>query len=681
MDGSEGAVRFRRMGPLIFSSVSRWIQRSDQFSLFLLIGLVSGVMVCFTWRTYESFNTPKEAVLKIGTLLLGTVVFWGWVRRRRVGLPWGPMVWAVVALWGWGWVSLLVSPYRLQVVRSQAFSFHLLLVAVLVPLLLKGGKEIVRLWSGVAMLGGAVALIAVAQYFGFNYTQGLRLIPLTQPLVKTEIYSTIGNPNYVAAVLAFLLPIIVVLAVSGGFARQFVWGRMWTLALWGCAGVAAVALLLSRSKGGFVAGISGFVVLWLLWGRWMSWPLKRMLMIGIKYGGIGLLLFLMIGWLLPDVFPGRRLEGAALAQEWEKLSRLSWEDPSVKGRLLIWQTAREMIAAHPIIGIGTGTFGAQYQPYRALVFEKLQDPASTYPASEPSYNEAGQAHNDYLQLAAENGLVGLGLFVGLVCLCFFYGWRLLRKCSSPLLFTPYPFPLLCGVLAGMAALLTHAAVDFPLNQPVAALLFWLAIGTVLAMDLQRSVMLPSPFTLYPVPFTLHPAFSHRLIEWWPRWLLSGGVRRTIGTVAFLAVGWLMVGAIRPVVAEAYHRDAWLFMDRHQWAEAMAVIEKGLQWDPSHPELVLYRGVTAYQLGDLSTSRAAYKQYQSLYSDFQTLYNLGLIALRERQFLTAEGYFREALRYKPTLWEAAEALALVAEETGRPEEARRYRQQSVVLRNH
>lgn len=350
----------------------------------------------------------------------------------------------------------------------------------------------------------------------------------------------------------------------------------------------------------------------------------------------------------------------------------------MKGRLLIWQTAREMIAAHPIIGIGTGTFGAQYQPYRALVFEQLKEPASTYPAGEPSYNETGQAHNDYLQLAAENGLVGLALFLGLVGLCYAAGWRLLREWSGKE--KREGGLLLCGLLAGMAATLTHAAVDFPLNQPVAALLFWLAIGTVLAMDRQRSAMSPSPLTLYPSLFTLHPAFSHRLIAWRPRWLLSGGVRWTIGTVAFLAAGWLIFQSVRPVVAEAYHRDAWLLMDRQRWAEARGVVEQGLRWDRFHPELLLYLGVANYQLGDLERSRAAYERYQSLYSDFQTLYNLGLIALRERQFSTAEGYFREALRYKPTLWEAAEALALVAEQTGRVEEARRYRQQAAALRN-
>ena len=370
-------------------------------------------------------------------------------------------------------------------------------------------------------------------------------------------------------------------------------------------------------------------------------------------GGLGLagLLLSLLLWQAPS-----------LGAEWHKLLNLSWDDPSVKGRLLMWHTTLEMAAAHPILGIGTGTFGAQYQPYRAMVFDRLADPAATYPASEPSYDEAGEAHNDWLQLAAENGLVGLALFCGLAILCFMGGLNLLMgktaslKNPAPLAPCSLSPPLLCGLLAGMSAVLTHALVDFPLHQPAAALLFWLGVATVVAM-------------------------GGRPMAWpLPAWLTAKAVRQGMGAVVVTGVGLLMVQAVRPVIAGAYQREAWQLMNGRRWAEAIPVIRKGLRWEPSQPDLTLYLGVAAYQQGDLEGSRAAYERYQSLYSDFQTLYNLGLIAVRQRRLDQAERYFREALRYKPTLAEAAAALALVAERTGRPDEARRYRQQAIKLGN-
>ncbi|MEW6324901.1 MAG: O-antigen ligase family protein [Nitrospirota bacterium] len=610
-----------------------------------LIGLAAGVLLLFTWRTYESFNVPKEAWLKIGTSAVWAGILLRSLQSGTIRLPWGPIVWTAMAYWMWGWLSLMVSVHPSLTVRYQLYLLYFLLAMLLVPVVLKRVDDIGRVWSGVGILGGAVALLAIAQYFGFDYEQGIRMLPLSQPVAKVEVYSTIGNPNYLAAVLAFLLPVMMGLAIARGLDH-----RPFACALFSiCAAATAVALILSRSKGGLVAVIGGLAVFWLLWGRWAQWRPKKMILVGAGLGGVALLFLLAVGWWLPKVLAGHQ---SPLVLEWGKLSRLSWEDPSVKGRLLIWQTAIQMIAAHPVTGIGAGNFGAQYQPYRALVFERLPDPAATYPADEPSFNETGQAHNDYLQIAAETGLPGLGLFIGLTWFCFRDGWRRIREPNDPQC-SPL---LLCGILSGTAAVLTHATVDFPMNHPVPALLFWLAVGTLSAAG--------EPSRLFEWRSRLPVVFGRF------RWAVAGGV--------LLAASWFIFQAIRPVVAEAYHRDAWLLMDRQRWVDAIPVIEQGLRWEPHHSELTLYLGVASYQLGNLQRSRAAYEHYHSLYTDFQTLYNLGLIAAREGRFSMAEDYFLQALRYKPTLWQAAEALSLVAEKTGRPDDASQWRRQVARL---
>jgi O-antigen ligase len=626
------------------------------------------VLLWFTWRSYESFDTPKEALIRAGLAVVGAVVLTRWVREGFIRLVWSPLVGLAVLLWGWGWLSLAVSEQRAFTLGAQWGALHLLLLVMLVPVLLSQPGDLERLWAGVAVVGGLVAAVAVAQWFGLDYEQGLRIVRPQDSLPKTEIYSTIGNPNYLAAALSFLLPVTIALAMGGSWNQPTAPGQRdlpslsplkrppplpFTLhplpfLLWGCAAVSAAALLLSRSKGGLSAAVIGLVVLWLAWGAHDGWSRRRWLLSGAGGAGLALILLLALG------------QAPSLGVEWHKLLNLSWDDPSVKGRLLMWNTTLEMVKAHPIVGIGTGTFGPQYQPYRARIFDQLTDPAAVYPAREPSYNEAGHAHNDWLQLAAENGLVGLALFMALIGGVYVTGTRLLRKhgvSQDPSPFTPHPLPshLLCGLLAGTTALLAHALVDFPLHQPAATLLFWLGLATVIA------------------------AGGHRMAWPLPAWLTAKPVRWGVGGVAMLGAGLLMFQAARPVVAGAYQREAWLLMNARQWAAATPVIETGLRWEPVHPELTLYLGVTRFEQGDVAGSQAAYERYQLLYSDYQTLYNLGLIAVRQRQFDRAERYFLDALRYKPTLAEAAAALALVAEQTGRADEARRYRRQAVQLR--
>jgi O-antigen ligase len=549
---------------------------------------------------------------------------------------WSPVVGLAWLLWGWGWLSLAVSPHRAISMGAQWFGLHLVLLTILMPAVLRHRDDLRRFWIGTAVIGGVVAAIACAQWFGLDYERGIQWRPHQALIQKIGIYSTIGNPNYLAAVLVFLIPVMIVLAVGEKRAR-------YRAALWGCAVISIVALLLTRSKGGLAAACVGCLVLWLVWALHYGWSTKRLFLSGAGGVGAAALLLLLMMWQMP-----------LLGSDWHTLLSRSWDDPSVKGRLLMWKTTIEMVAAHPVIGIGTGTFGAQYQPYRARVFDRVDNPAALYPASEHSYDETGDAHNDWLQLAAENGIVGFALFTALIFYVFLGGLRLLSVLryapadSSKIVERTIPPDLLCGVLAGLAALLAHALVDFPLQQPAAALLFWLGLATIIA------------------------AGGKPLIWRLPVWFASG--------VAVLGAGLLASQAFRPVIAGAYQRDAWVLMSERQWAAAIPVIQRGLRWDPLQPDLTLYLGVASFQEGDLEGSRVAYERYELLYSDFQTLYNLGLIAVRQRQFDQAERYFREALRYKPTLAEAAAALSLVAGQMGRPDEARRYRQQAVQLRD-
>ena len=638
--------------------------------LWLLTGWVGSVLLGFTWSSYESFDTPKEALIKIGIAVLGGVVLMRWLNERTIRIVWHPLAGMAWAFWGWGWVSLLVSPYSLLTVRAQLFALHLLFLLVLVPLCAERRHDLERFWLGVSFISGVVALVAVAQWFGLDFEHGVRFLPGRTLLSKVEIYSTIGNANYLAAVLAFFLPVTIALAVNrrrrstdsaGETALKGLSVSLYrseAILLWVSVAFSIAALLLTRSKGGLAAAVVGVLALWVIWGIWFRWSKKKIFLAGAGGAGLIVLFLVLLFWRVPT-----------LGADWHKLVSRSWDDPSVKGRVLMWETTAEMVAAHPFIGIGTGTFGAQYQPYRALVFDRLPNPATVYPASEHSYDEAGHAHNDWLQLAAENGIVGLSLFVAIIIYFFVGGLGMLRRINSigvgpttsaqKSVFDsvqPVSPSLLCGLLAGMAALLTHAAVDFPLHQPAALLLFWLGLATIVA------------------------AGGRQRIAPLPAWLASKVSRRSLGGAALIGIGLLIFQAVRPVIAGAYQREAWLLMTDRHWAEAIPIIKDGLRWEPFQPDLTLYLGVAEYQQGNLEGSRAAYERYQLLYSDFQTLYNLGLIAVRQRRLEQAERYFREALRYKPTLAQAASALALVADQMGRPDEARRYRRQAVQLRD-
>jgi O-antigen ligase len=138
---------------------------------------------------------------------------------------------------------------------------------------------------------------------------------------------------------------------------------------------------------------------------------------------------------------------------------LSW-------RLWIWDTALNMVADRPFSGVGAGAFQAAYDHY------------SSYPGDifRGSDVRAYHAHQLYVGIAAETGLIGLLAFCTLAVLTLLWYWRatpdLRRRAwpfavgllvyafpvnSQPVLFSQWLFPVIVLLLAGMLASLDEPA--------------------------------------------------------------------------------------------------------------------------------------------------------------------------------------------------------------------------------
>lgn len=84
------------------------------------------------------------------------------------------------------------------------------------------------------------------------------------------------------------------------------------------------------------------------------------------------------------------------------------DDASARARFLFWGVGLEMIRANPLLGVGANNYEAAFPEARARFAERHPGSALV------SMNEhllVVYAHNEYLQLAAELGAVGLALFL------------------------------------------------------------------------------------------------------------------------------------------------------------------------------------------------------------------------------------------------------------------------------
>jgi len=219
------------------------------------------------------------------------------------------------------------------------------------------------------------------------------------------------NPNAFAGYLIVALPVIVALTLA---ART---GSL-RLVMAAAAVLAAIALALSGSRGGQLAFVPSFLIFLLLAGHALrrgrlAWGLAAALV------GVVLLATLAITPL--------RVRVAGL---------MGGQDASMLFRYYVWQAAVRQFAAHPALGTGAGTFQLVYPQYSEVGFTRM-------------------AHQNYLQIAAETGTVGLLAFLwmgGAFLFTLRRGWRAWKEPPVRL--------LLAAAAGGGTALLLHSLVEF-----------------------------------------------------------------------------------------------------------------------------------------------------------------------------------------------------------------------------
>jgi O-antigen ligase len=138
---------------------------------------------------------------------------------------------------------------------------------------------------------------------------------------------------------------------------------------------------------------------------------------------------------------------------------------SVGSRITNWKFTTLMIKDNPLFGSGIGTYKYNSLRYQAKFLEQGQN-RSIYP-----YVFATKTHNEYLQLWAELGIVGLGIFIWLIASYFNYGLRFIKRVENR-----HKQGIIIGLMGAVVAVLIDGIFGFPLHLPATIILFWLSIG-------------------------------------------------------------------------------------------------------------------------------------------------------------------------------------------------------------
>jgi O-antigen ligase len=199
----------------------------------------------------------------------------------------------------------------------------------------------------------------------------------------------------------------------------------WGLLL--CALAAVVAgLVASWSRGGWMGFATAIFVIAVLLPRRSGWGL--VLAVVIIVGGIGLY---TAGWLHPSI--AARLTGFLEYTRFEDVRGVGINDANyaVIERMAHWQAALSMWRERFWLGVGFGCYEAAYPAHRLI----------NWPYA------LGHAHNYYLNLLAETGILGLIAYIVLLGSIFVRLWRASRQTTG----------WMRGLALGLAGAWTHFA--------------------------------------------------------------------------------------------------------------------------------------------------------------------------------------------------------------------------------
>ena len=259
-------------------------------------------------------------------------------------------------------------------------------------------------------------------------------------LAQSTAFGPFINRHHFAGYMELTLGLALGLIFAGSLEKEKRFIYLFAALLMG------VALIMTGSRGGIISLVAEILFLFAFAGfrrrsrrRETEPKQSRIRKAGLR---TALALSLIIG-----LFAGVVLLGGEEALN-RFVGTVNMEDPTT-GRAHFWSVTLDIIKANPVVGTGLGAFPVVYTRYD----------------SRNGLYRLEQAHNDYLQILSDGGIVGGVLALGFVIMLFRMGFA--RRESRD----DFRSGVALGALAGCFAVLVHSFFDFTLHITANALLF------------------------------------------------------------------------------------------------------------------------------------------------------------------------------------------------------------------
>ncbi|MBU0579768.1 MAG: O-antigen ligase family protein [Candidatus Margulisbacteria bacterium] len=314
--------------------------------------------------------------------------------------------------------SFVISLFSKQIIFASLNSYllfqYVLFGLIIVNIFSK--NDFVEHTQILLYITALIALWGIIQFFFPGLFSPYSYLP-----GKWKVFSTFGNPSYLAAFLAGLIP----LSINNYLQKKS--KESFFIAL-----LPILCLLLTFARASWLS----IIIVLLFWiTRIKKIPWFKI----VVYSGLIILIITLI------------------IQTHSGFKKHFFNFNSLKGRFFLWKISAHVMKDHWLVGLGLNQFRCTHFDYQYKMLKTQPQLAQLYAPFAPVEE---YLHNDFLQIFVELGLIGLIIFIYLLYRIF--------KTAQPYFKKPFSFEF--AAFLGLLALLINALFFFPFYLPPTLLL-------------------------------------------------------------------------------------------------------------------------------------------------------------------------------------------------------------------
>ena len=403
------------------TSIKRLLLDKDNFPV---LGLISSLfLLAILLRIPEpgTFSGHYWRVELLVSGLLACIFGWAVIRRkidyRSEGFLTGRLaqiivIWLIFITWS-GISSIWATHARLALLHTLTWGLYLVLLLFLLYFL-KESRNIRPLITVFFLLSVILLVNASFDLITAMVVSGSVRIPRIRYSKYAELLVTFAPLLWILAVYWKKKEAFIFFTVAGAMA--------WT------------TVMLSMGKGAFVSGISGFLLCFVTVFFFSKKAFRKRVIVSASI------------WLLFTIsFQAAFTATSSVPSTTNFISGAAEKKRETSSfRVFSWKVTGTMISNNPVIGVGANNFGIRFNDSRVQYAKTAPDDQGL--ALFPDHMTE-RAHNEYLQVFAELGVVGGLLFLSMLLMIPVWVLGSLRRNGYKL------SPALIGSLSGVSAFL------------------------------------------------------------------------------------------------------------------------------------------------------------------------------------------------------------------------------------